>query len=169
MPQIIKYCKKCFEDPYKYAKNICDIIDFLDIQDVIENDSIGYFCINEDNECDFCRYHPSEKLIKSNLTSEEFHAIEKISSNLQFIRAMEELKQSDPIEFQLKMSQFKVSASTQEQIKKQSDNRPKCPTCNSTNIEKISVGKKAVGGFMFGLLSSDVRKTMHCKNCGYKW
>lgn len=48
-------------------------------------------------------------------------------------------------------------------------NKPKCPTCNSTNIEKISLGKKAVGGFMFGLFSSDVRKSMHCKNCGYKW
>ena len=48
-------------------------------------------------------------------------------------------------------------------------NLPKCPTCGSTNIEKISLTKKAVGGFMFGILSSDVRKTMHCKKCGYKW
>lgn len=48
-------------------------------------------------------------------------------------------------------------------------NKPKCPTCNSTNIEKISLTKKAFGGAMFGLFSSDVRNTMHCKNCGYKW
>lgn len=48
-------------------------------------------------------------------------------------------------------------------------NLPKCPTCNSTNIEKISLTKKAVGGALLGLFSSDVRKTMHCKNCGYKW
>jgi ribosomal protein L7/L12 len=46
---------------------------------------------------------------------------------------------------------------------------PKCPTCKSTNVEKISVGKKAFGGAMFGLFSSDVRNTMHCKNCGCKW
>lgn len=46
---------------------------------------------------------------------------------------------------------------------------PKCPTCGSTNIEKISVSKKAFGGAMFGIFSSDVRNTMHCKNCGYKW
>lgn len=46
---------------------------------------------------------------------------------------------------------------------------PKCPTCGSTNIEKISLTKKALGGAMFGILSSDVRKTMHCKKCGYKW
>lgn len=48
-------------------------------------------------------------------------------------------------------------------------NIPKCPTCNSTNIEKISFTKKAIGGVMFGLLSSNIRNTMHCKNCGAKW
>ena len=48
-------------------------------------------------------------------------------------------------------------------------NQPHCPTCNSTNIEKITIGKKALGGAMFGLFSSDVRNTMHCKNCGAKW
>lgn len=46
---------------------------------------------------------------------------------------------------------------------------PKCPTCHSTNIEKISTGKKVKGSLLFGVLSSDVRNTMHCKNCGAKW
>lgn len=46
---------------------------------------------------------------------------------------------------------------------------PKCPTCGSLKVEKISAGKKVLGGTMFGLFSSDVRNTMHCKNCGYKW
>lgn len=51
----------------------------------------------------------------------------------------------------------------------QSQNVPHCPTCNSTNIEKISVGKKMKGSFLFGIFSSDVRNQMHCKDCGYKW
>ena len=55
------------------------------------------------------------------------------------------------------------------QVARDWSNKPKCPTCNSTNVEKISFAKKAIGGAMFGLLSSDVRKSMHCKNCGYKW
>lgn len=46
---------------------------------------------------------------------------------------------------------------------------PKCPTCQSPNVEKISLSSKVVGGALFGLFSSNVRKTMHCKNCGYKW
>ena len=53
--------------------------------------------------------------------------------------------------------------------KQESSNVPKCPTCQSTNIEKISLTSKVVGGALFGLFSSNVRKTMHCKNCGYKW
>lgn len=52
---------------------------------------------------------------------------------------------------------------------KHKSNIPKCPTCGSTNIEKISVTKKAFGGAMFGLFSSDVRNSMHCKICGAKW
>ncbi len=59
---------------------------------------------------------------------------------------------------------YQANAQAQEWL-----NKPKCPTCGSTNVEKISFGKKAVGGALFGLLSSDVRKSMHCKNCGYKW
>lgn len=51
----------------------------------------------------------------------------------------------------------------------QQSNQPKCPTCGSTNIEKISLTKKATGGLLFGIFSSDVRKQMHCKDCGYKW
>ena len=50
-----------------------------------------------------------------------------------------------------------------------SKNVPKCPTCGSTNVEKISTAKKAFGFAMVGLFSSNLGKTMHCKNCGYKW
>lgn len=46
---------------------------------------------------------------------------------------------------------------------------PRCPTCGSTNIQKISLASKAVGGYMFGILSSNVRNTFKCNNCGYKW
>lgn len=46
---------------------------------------------------------------------------------------------------------------------------PTCPTCGSTSVGRISIGKKIFGGAMFGLFSSDVRNTMHCRNCGAKW
>lgn len=51
----------------------------------------------------------------------------------------------------------------------QQPNVPHCPTCGSTNIEKISMTRKAVGFLAVGFLSSSARNTYRCKNCGYKW
>lgn len=47
--------------------------------------------------------------------------------------------------------------------------KPKCPTCNSTNVVKISGTKRFVSVGFLGLASSNIGKTMECKNCGYKW
>lgn len=46
---------------------------------------------------------------------------------------------------------------------------PKCPTCGSTNISKISGINRAVHGYAFGLFSKTARSQFECKNCGYKW
>ena len=56
-----------------------------------------------------------------------------------------------------------------EQKKVVEKNVPKCPTCQSSNIIKISGTKRWFSTGLFGLASSDVGKTMKCKNCGYKW
>lgn len=48
-------------------------------------------------------------------------------------------------------------------------NKPKCPTCNSKNVSKISTISKAIGASMFGLLSTTARSQFRCNNCGYKW
>lgn len=65
-------------------------------------------------------------------------------------------------------------ANFQKEVKRQENllqeqNKPKCPTCGSTNIEKISTTSKAIGFMAVGVFSSNFGKTMHCKNCGYKW
>lgn len=48
-------------------------------------------------------------------------------------------------------------------------NIPRCPTCGSTNVERISFGSKAVGAYMFGVFSSNIRNTYRCKDCKCKW
>lgn len=48
-------------------------------------------------------------------------------------------------------------------------NVPKCPTCQSTDIKKISTASKAGSVFMWGLLSQKVKKQWHCNNCGSEW
>lgn len=47
--------------------------------------------------------------------------------------------------------------------------KPKCPTCGSTNLRKVSVGAKAVSVGLFGIFSQKVKKTWHCNSCGYEW
>lgn len=54
-------------------------------------------------------------------------------------------------------------------IHQSSKNTTKCPTCNSTNISKISALKKATHAFAFGLFSNTAKSQFVCKNCGYKW
>ena len=48
-------------------------------------------------------------------------------------------------------------------------NVPKCPTCGSSNIKRVSGTSKAVSVVMFGLLSQKVKKQFRCNNCGYEW
>ena len=111
-----------------------------------------------------------DTLLATNMTDEEFCVLCKAApKNNELCSLMIDLKEKDPIEYQLKISQFKTQLEQQKSSKTQNNSQPKCPTCGSTNIEKISVTKKVVGGAMFGIFSSNVRNTMHCKNCGAKW
>lgn len=48
-------------------------------------------------------------------------------------------------------------------------NKPTCPTCGSTNVQKISAMSKVIGASMFGLFSKTAKSQFKCNNCGYKW
>ncbi len=48
-------------------------------------------------------------------------------------------------------------------------NMPKCPTCSSINIRKISVTSKVASVAMWGVLSRKVYKQWHCDTCGSEW
>lgn len=48
-------------------------------------------------------------------------------------------------------------------------NKPKCPTCQSTNLKKISTTSKLVDIAVWGVFGSKRHKTFHCNHCGYEW
>lgn len=48
-------------------------------------------------------------------------------------------------------------------------NKPKCPTCQSTNVQKIGTGERVVSVAMLGIFSKKINKSFKCKNCGYTW
>ena len=162
--KVVKYCEKCFKDQTGYLKTMNDILGW-DEEYTKKYDTIGFYCCEENKE--YCTYHPDEKLYQMQLSTSEFNALSKISNDSNFIISMDKLKEENIIDFNLKMSQFKANSQTEDQ--NANNNIPHCPTCGSTNVEKISAGKKVLGGAMFGLFSSNVRNSMHCKKCGYKW
>lgn len=54
--------------------------------------------------------------------------------------------------------------------KKDQEFIPKCPTCGSPDIEKISGASKAAKVFLFGIFAAGaVSKTFKCNNCDAKW
>jgi len=66
-----------------------------------------------------------------------------------------------PNDFNGAIDTFKISQSQ--------SNIPHCPTCNSTDIKKISTTAKVTNIAMFGLLGNKRKKTFHCNNCKYEW
>ncbi len=114
--------------------------------------------------CEIC----GGELIDLSMLSLDYDVLTNISNDSRFIESMIELAEKDPIEYHLKMSQFKNNVQQQTSNIK-IDNTPKCPTCNSTNIKKISGLSKAGSVAMWGLLSRKVHKQWHCNQCGSEW
>lgn len=124
----------------------------------------GVFNIPESNKCFYCKQPLTTEL---NIESDEFDILYKISSDDSFLQAMIKLKESDPIEYQLKLSQFKTTVTQQESAK--SDNKPKCPYCKSTNIKSISGLNRGASIAMWGIFSKKINKSFECMNCKYTW
>lgn len=63
---------------------------------------------------------------------------------------------------------FQKEVERQEKLQKQ-QNIPKCPTCGSTDIKKLSTTSKVLGVGLLGLASKTVGKTYKCNKCGCYW
>lgn len=45
----------------------------------------------------------------------------------------------------------------------------KCPTCQSTNVQKIGTGERVASVAVMGIFSKKINKSFKCKSCGYTW
>lgn len=116
-------------------------------------EACGYVDDHNIDECPICKRNEFE--------DSDIYNLKKISDDESFIGAMINLKQKDPIEFQLKMSQFKA---TQTQTKTvEESNQVKCPKCSSTNIQIVPRKWSLLTGFL-------TNKTDRvCVNCKHKF
>ena len=127
---------------------------------------ICYFCGStiDDENAEKCPYCFGSKFFKNKIEEE----LSEISNDPDFVQAMTKLHDEDPIEYQLKISQFKANLKQQVSSKKveEDNNTPHCPYCNSTNIKKITTGSKVAHTALFGIFSiSRNSKQWHCNNC----
>lgn len=94
--------------------------------------------------------------------------IKRISNDPDFVQAMTKLHDEDPIEYQLKISQFKMQKEQQKKQGKEQEEKSKnqihCPRCKSTSIQTINRGYS----FWTGFLGSGSPRNV-CQKCGYKW
>lgn len=140
---MIKFCKKCQEE---------------------KNDKClsGYSFWWKDSVtiCPNC----GGELIDIDFPAKDLAVIEEISEDVSFIEAMIKLRETDIIDYNLKMSQFRTQVEQQNQAKQQTDNTPHCPKCGST---QITTGARGVNHF-WGFIGAS--KTVNrCGNCGHTW
>lgn len=143
---MIKFCKYCFEHP--------------------ESDKVGDngympFLYDDDYECPTC----GNKLKDVNMSAEDYMDIVEVSGDITFIQAMIELKEKDPIEYQLKMSQFR--SQTQQSKPQQSSssepaNQRKCKYCGGTSFTPVKRKWSLMTGFMTN------KTDLVCNNCNKK-
>ncbi len=130
---------------------------------------------NSEQKCDYCNnsleYIPQQFLIGKrgiaiNDELKDQFINDYIKSSPEFDQYLFEHREEDM--FNKRMADRAKLAHGASILEEQS-RVPKCPTCGSTNVQKISGTKRWLTTGLFGLASSDVGKTMCCKNCGYKW
>ena len=147
------------KDFYDYYIDMIDPNEEQQLNKVISYSSWKENLIN--NICPFCK----NELVDTLISPEDCHAIAECSNyNRELCLAMIELRKKDVIEFEVKMQSFRKKMEEIENI-----DVPRCPTCNSTNVGRILYKKKVLSAILFGFYSSNVRRTMRCYNCGYRW
>nr|DAO90213.1 MAG TPA: RNA polymerase-like protein [Caudoviricetes sp.] len=156
---MLMYCKKCGRIIMDAKKcDICNSITYPVPEKylLIWKGEIDYDTIDKSKKDHFI-----EECIKS---SPEYD--QQLFDNRDAIRAQQSAKYEQAMAIG---NAIRQGADVKTAFRNGGQNMPKCPTCGSTNIKRISGTKRWLTTGLFGLASSDIGKTMVCKNCGFKF
>ncbi len=145
------FCPKCKSTNIECVKDrIC-----------LDCGSAWYWHSSTSKKCIKCgSENTTDEIDDYNCKMDDYLLLFNISHDGNFILQMLKLKNDDPIEYELKMAQFREIA----ERKKAEDSKPRCPKCGSTSI---TAGQKGYS-FWTGFLGSN--KTVNrCSNCGHTW
>lgn len=110
------------------------------------------------NPCPVCKF-------SNTLVDEDMDVLRQLNCSQQLIDVMQKLRESDIIEYELKMSQFRTQyeqQKMQKQATQQSNTTTKCPRCGNTTFTPI----KKKWSMWAGFATNQVE--LVCNNCGYK-
>lgn len=70
-----------------------------------------------------------------------------------------------------RLNKMKAQMQPQNNHYTESENIPKCPTCGSTNIRRITATERGVNAVMFGVFGTKRKCQFECQNpnCKYRW
>lgn len=147
---MLYYCKKCGRIIFLFDswKRICDCCK-SDVYPVPEQYLSSEFSLNED--------------LKENFLNEY------IKSSSEFDQHLYEEREKNVIQHAEDFEKYNSALNHGKAILEEKSRVPKCPTCGSANLKRISTTSKVMSVALFGLLSTKRSRTFHCNNCGYEW
>ena len=103
--------------------------------------------------------HRKDNFVTNELQSNPLFSIEEYNKQIN-----KQIEVENEISEYQKKKQLEIQSKN---LKTMNNNNcvPKCPTCGSTNIKKISTTNRIVSTGLFGLASSKIGKQWHCNNC----
>lgn len=169
---MMKLCKSCHDQHNGYAINPLYPMCIYGYSYILSSSAMNNLhCPHAE-----CKFHAENKhcdLVDIDITPEDFKAIMCVSNDCDFIDAMISLKQTDPIEYGMKMAQIRPAAEQAQQAIDAAWNKkveeanapiPKCPKCGSKSIATTNRGFSIITGFIGSGSPRNV-----CQSCGYKW
>lgn len=149
--ECMDFCPKCKSTNIECVKDrIC-----------LDCGSAWYWHSSTSKKCIKCgSENTTDEIDDYNCKMDDYLLLFNISHDGNFILQMLKLKNDDPIEYELKMAQFREIA----ERKKAEDSKPRCPKCGSTSITAGQKGYSILTGFLGS------NKTVNrCSNCGHTW
>jgi len=153
----VLYCPKCGAvhiefDNNKYCCITCKKQEMVDT---------GY-------DDDYFRQKYFDRVGKTNENVINFSLKDEVSKD--FAIKQNPLYNEKDVKKREKLEQTIITENLKETNPIQADNILHCPTCGSTNVEKISGINKVGSAALFGVFSlGHISKTFKCKNCGMKF
>lgn len=145
------FCPKCKSTNIECVKDrIC-----------LDCGSAWYWHSSTSKKCIKCgSENTTDEIDDYNCKMDDYLLLFNISHDGNFILQMLKLKNDDPIEYELKMAQFREIA----ERKKADESKPRCPKCGSTSIATVNKGYSLLTGFLGSGKPMNV-----CQSCGHKW